>query len=297
MRAEEKELEGPELEREVGLEVEEAKEEEEELPVLATEEVVDAELLHKGRLFDALQLILADEKVNVSLLYLPQREANALEFLQAAVTGQDSMGEFVFAEDRGVLLEQALAVLQANLTSGDQGKLAELHAKFDQLSERVGTLRAELLSLEDAQDDLFDEKRQYVEEVTDEADEPADKPEPEPRDSITDFIASALSALAEVAPGKALEGPEVPDKVTPPSTLVGKAIPDKTPGPTTLVGPEVPDLVTAPSTLVGAAIPEKKVAPTTLLAPEVFPEPKVSTLVEDAPSAPPAKPATGTKRG
>ena len=297
MRAEEKELEGPELEREVGLEVEEAKEEEEELPVLATEEVVDAELLHKGRLFDALQLILADEKVNVSLLYLPQREANALEFLQAAVTGQDSMGEFVFAEDRGVLLEQALAVLQANLTSGDQGKLAELHAKFDQLSERVGTLRAELLSLEDAQDDLFDEKRQYVEEVTDEAGEPADKPEPEPRDSITDFIASALSALAEVAPGKGLEGPEVPDKVTPPSTLVGKAIPDKTPGPTTLVGPEVPDLVTAPSTLVGAAIPEKKVAPTTLLAPEVFPEPKVSTLAEDAPPAPPAKPAKGTKRG
>ncbi|HEY5938674.1 MAG TPA: hypothetical protein VIU61_28680, partial [Kofleriaceae bacterium] len=165
MRAEEKELEGPELEREVGLEVEEAKEEEEEMPILAAEEVVDAELLHKGRLFDALQLILADEELNISLLYLPQREANALEFLQAAVTGQDSMGEFVFAEDRGVLLEQALAVLQANLTQGDQAQLAELHAKFDQLSERVGTLRAELLSLEDAQDDLFDEKRQYLEEL------------------------------------------------------------------------------------------------------------------------------------
>lgn len=295
MRADEKQLEGPELEREVGLEVEEVQEEEEEMPILSVEEVMDAELAHRGRLFDAIQLILADEKLNISLLYLPQREANALEFLQAAVTGEDTMGEFVFAEDRGALLEQALAVLQANLTHGDHGKLGELHAKFDQLSDRVATLRAELLSLEDAQDDLFDEKRQYVEEL-DEADEvdPADKGdkgdkgEPEARDSITDFIASALTALAEV--GKALEGPEVPDKVTPPSTLVGQAIPDKKPGPTTLVGPEVPDLVTAPSTLVGAAIPEKPVAPSTLDGPEVKPTPKVSTLGE-----PPAPEKKGPK--
>jgi hypothetical protein len=282
VRADEKQLEGPELEREVGLEVEEAQEEEEEMPILSVEETKDAELAHRGRLFDAIQLILADEKLNISLLYLPQREANALEFLQAAVTGEDSMGEFVFAEDRGVLLEQALAVLQANLTQGDQEQLTELHSKFDQLSERVSTLRAELLSLEDAQDDLFDEKRQYEEEV-DEADEAdPDKGEPAARDANTDLVASALSALA---------GPEVPDKVTPPSTLVGAAIPDKKPEPTTLLAPEVPDLVTAPSTLVGAAIPDKKPEPTTLLAPEVHPEPKVSTLAEE-----PAKPAKGSKK-
>ena len=308
MRADEKQLEGPELEREVGLEVEEVQEEEEEMPILSVEQTKDAELMHRGRLFDAIQLILADEKLNISLLYLPQREANALEFLQAAVTGEDTMGEFVFAEDRGVLLEQALAVLQTNLTQGDQEQLTELHAKFDQLSERVATLRAELLSLEDAQDDLFDEKRQYVEEQTDEPDEadPADKGEPEVSDSITDFLASALTALADVAPGKALEGPETPDKVTPPSTLVGAAVPEKKLGPTTLLGPEVPDLVTAPSTLVGASIPEKKPQPTTLLEPEVHPEPKVSTLAEPPPAAPrtitpptrdkPAKQAKGSKK-
>jgi len=306
VRAEEKELEGPELEREVGLEEQEVEQEAEEMPILVGEESVDLELLHRGKLFDAIQLILANEKVNVSLLYLPQREAHALEFLQAAVTGSDSMGEFVFAEDRQVLLEQALAILQANVTHGDQSQLGELHAKFEELSTRVGELRAQLLNLEDAQDDLFDEKRQYYEEQATDAeadDVEAPETEPEPQDSITDFIAAALHALADVAPERepqapksTLAGPEVPDKAAEPTTLVGPEVPDLETPPTTLVGPEVPDKATEPTTLVGPEVPDLETSPTTLVGPEL-PEtpPRPSTLDADAP--PPIMSRTRTAAG
>ena len=104
MRAEDKQLEGPELERAQRLEtgIEQGHE---ELPVLAGEEVHDAELAHRGRLFDAIQLILSRGQLNVSLLHLPQREAHALEFLQTAVTGRDvNLGKFVYAEDRSAML-------------------------------------------------------------------------------------------------------------------------------------------------------------------------------------------------
>ena len=84
------------------------------------------------------------------------REALALEALQSAVTGRDrSMNTFMFAEDRKSLLEQALSVLQQNLTRGDSETLSALHAKYDELTENVANLREELLGLEDAQDDLI----------------------------------------------------------------------------------------------------------------------------------------------
>lgn len=157
MRAEDKELEGPELEHAQSLEeLEVAKEgEEEELPVIGTgEQLVDLELAHRGRLVDAIELVLAGEQLNLSLLYLPKRETEALALLQAAVEGQDSMGEFVFAEDRRSLLEQALAVLQQNLTHGSSEELAQLESHLHVLTSRVAELRQELLDLEDAQEDI-----------------------------------------------------------------------------------------------------------------------------------------------
>lgn len=156
MRAEDKELEGPELERASRLEeLEAAKEEDEELPVLEPgEQLVDLELAHRGRLVDAIELVLAGEHLNLDLLYLPRRETEALELLKAAVEGQDSMGEFVFAEDRRSLLEQALAVLQQNLTHGSSEDLAQLESHLHGLTSRVAELRHELLALEDAQEDI-----------------------------------------------------------------------------------------------------------------------------------------------
>jgi hypothetical protein len=227
VRAEEKQLEGPELEQAVTTErqIESEERQEEELPQLAGEEVRDAELQHRSRLFDALRLIVEGEQLTVSLLGLPQRETHALEALQTAVNGRDvHMNGFVFAEDRKVLLEQALAVLQANLTFGDSAELAELHGRYDSLVERIGALREELTNLEDAQDDLIDEKRQFAEkkpgedddkdddedEKAEEEDEEleekvdakadekdkADKPVLDENASIADLVGAALLAFA-----------------------------------------------------------------------------------------------------
>lgn len=217
MRAEEKELEGPELERDMRVEAGRQEEhEEEELPIQAGEEARDIAMDHRSRLFDALQLILARQEVNVSLLYLPQREALALETLQAAVTGKDTMGEFVFAEDRRVLLEQALAVLQQNLTYGEPAQLAELHAKFDALTNNVAELRAELTNLEDAQEELI-EGRDRGMEIDGDRD---DKPKPgKPEDA-------------------SLTGPDRPEPAKPPSTLSGPERPAPAKAPSTLSGPE-----------------------------------------------------------
>ena len=152
-------------------------------------------------------------------------------------------------------------MLQANVTYGDQAQLSELHSKFDSLSTRVGELRAELLNLEDAQDDLFEEKKQVLEETTD--DDAADKPvEPAEPEAITDFIAAALSAMAEVEPSSvpaipaSLSGPEVPDAPPAATTLVGPDLPARPPAPSTLDGPEVVREA-SPSTLAEALPPEK----------------------------------------
>lgn len=241
MRLEDKELEGPDLEREQGLEQleDETHENDKELPELAGPEVVDAELSYRTRMFDALQSILAGENLSIPMLYLPQREALALEALQSAVTGRDrSMNTFMFAEDRKSLLEQALAVLQQNLTRGDSETLTALYAKYDELTENVANLRDELLGLEDAQDDLIEQK-QREEEITS-----GDAPETEDAASGTGFIASALSALAEVAQvdgaqRSTLVGPELPEATKAASTLDGSEVKVEQ-KPSALSGPELP---------------------------------------------------------
>jgi len=212
VRAEDKQLEGPELEREQRVDT--TAQEREQLPVLAGDELRDLALDHRSRLLDALQLILAREQVTISLLYLPQREALALEALQTAVTGADSVGEFVFAEDRRSLLEQALAVLQQNLTYGEPALLAELQAKFDTMTERVTELRAELLNLEDAQEELIEGRDRGMDHGTA---EPTDEPKPAPKDDDT-----------------RLDGPERPQPAKP-STLAGPGpAVEQRPAPTTL---------------------------------------------------------------
>jgi hypothetical protein len=248
VRAEDKELEGPDLEREEQTR-DAAAHEEEELPALGGEELRDLELAHRSTLFDAIRLVLAGENVTVSLLYLPQRETHALEALQAAVRGQDSLGEFVFAEDRSALLEQALAVLQQNVTHGEPEQLAGLHAKFDELTSRVAELRHRLVNLSDAQDDLFDEKRQYGEVV------PADEGDQDDKPAAT---ADAVDA--------ALDGPERPEEPAPPSTLAGPERPAEPAPPSTLAGPERPEEPAPPSTLSGEPLPDQPRPPSELAA-------------------------------
>ena len=292
MRAEEKELEGPDLERAQGLKTE-IEQGEDELPVLASEEVHDAELAHRGRLFDAIRLILAREQVTVSLLQLPQRETHALEFLQTAVSGRDvHLGRFVYAEDRGSMLEQALAVLQQNLTHGSPAELAELHGKFDGMSSQIAELRAELHNLDEAQDDQFEQRHH---EATSTATEAADKPELD--ESVTGFIASALEALAGVAGIDAagmrvstLGGSERPEKPRAPTTLAGAEPVAVAKPASSLDGPE-PKIERLPTTLAGPDRTEPPKPASTLAGPELPEVPKrASTLSEPERSASPSIP-------
>jgi len=203
VRAEDKELEGPDLEREQRVESSRREaHEEEELPEVVGEEMQDVSFDHRSRLFDALRLVLAGEEVNLTLLYLPQRETHALEALQAAVTGSDSMGEFVFAEDRRGLLEQALAVLQQNLTYGEPSQLAELQSKFDSMTAQVGALRERLVDLEDAQEEI-DEFHNAAREKRGDADgDKDDKPDdkPAPDDGLAAFVSTLTGPELEQPP-------------------------------------------------------------------------------------------------
>jgi hypothetical protein len=319
VRAEEKELEGPELAREPALEVVEevSREDEEELPVFASEEVVDVELAHRSRVLDALALILSGAEVNISLLYLPKRETEALEFLKTAVTGHDTnLGNFVYAEDRALMLEQSLAVLQQNLTHGSAAELGELHGQLDRLTERLGDLREQLRNLEDAQDDLERAPETVTKAETDEDDKPAPVEE---EDSLTGFLASALNTLAKVsgaAPPKVstLEGPERPESPKPPTTLAGDAVAEAPKPPSTLSeGPAIAATPPRLSTLDGPELPEVTKPTSTLSGPEVVDEePQRSTLYSEgltralieppepaAPEPPAGKPKNpkGKKRG
>jgi hypothetical protein len=285
LRAEDKELEGPELEREPRLEEEHVRAEEPELPILAEQEVVDIELVHRSRLFDALELILAEAHVEIGQLQLPEREMHALEFLQAAVSGRDELGTFVYAEDRRNLLEQSLAILQANITHGDATKLSELHAKFDTMSERVATLRAELSSLEDAQDELFAQDREGAKaEASDTADKPGDKPAKKPDKESLGFISRALNAISGRSNDNAslYDGPEAKHEPKP-STLSGPDVPDKPKPASTLAGPDVPVPARPASTLSGPDRAEPAKPGSTLDGPEPKPAAKPPSIYEPEP--------------
>ncbi len=234
MRAEDKQLEGPELEREQRVDRPQAHEEA-EMPVLAGEEVRDVGMDHRSHLLDALQLILAGEHVNLGLLYLPRRETLALEALHAAVHGADSLGEFVFAEDRRSLLEQALAVLQANLTYGEPAQLAELQSKFGLLTGQLAELREQLTSLEDAQEerDEFHNAAKQRGEASDgeHDDDDDDKPKPLAADAKEPTLAEFVTTLT---------GPARAEPAKPPSTLAGPELPAAPPRVSTLTDDEPP---------------------------------------------------------
>ncbi len=294
MRLEDKELEGPELEREQRLEkLEDASHERDrELPQHAGHEVESLELDHRPRLFDALQAILAGENLSIPMLYLPQREAQALEALQAAVSGRDrSMNTFVFAEDRASLLEQALSVLQQNLTQGDAATLASLHAKYDELTENVANLRGELHGLEDAQDDLIEQK-QHEKQVSGDAPDTTENDADED-ESVTGFIASALNALAAVAAAEGetpfrstLVGPELPDAARSASTLEGPEV-EVAPKTSSLAGPDLPAPATHASALdaPGPEVPAKRDHVSALAGPDVAEPEKRSQLYTEGMSA------------
>lgn len=185
MRAEEKEVEGPAVEREAE-KVDEG-EDREHLPEIGGEELRDVDRTDGGTLLAAMRQILANAPLNIEQLVLPEREIRALDALQKAVSGKSDKHMFVFAEDRKSLLEQALAVLQPNLTAtGQTSELAEMSDSLAQMTKRVAELRKKLTSLEDAQDELMaDEKERFLAAATGEtADKPSDPDAPRPASTV-----------------------------------------------------------------------------------------------------------------
>lgn len=204
-----------------------AEEENDEFRELAREDERDAETEHAGKVLAAMQAILDKQKVVVSSLQLPQREAIALEYLQAAVSGrQANQGTFVLASDRRDMLEQALAVLQPNLTNMSPDKLREL-GDYGQLVEKLGDLRGNLSDLEDAQDELLDNALELP-DLTKESPDTDDAPKPP----------SALSNGPPIAEPKKKselsEGAAVPAKQYESTLSQGAAVLEKKPAKSTL---------------------------------------------------------------
>jgi hypothetical protein len=175
-------------------------------------------------------------------------------------------------------------VLQQNLTHGSPSELAELHTKFDALTDRVADLRSHLVNLEDAQDELM-EGDQHAPKSS------ASGDTADVNESVTGFIASALQALAVVAGTdvnalkSTLDGPERPAEPKTPSTLDGAERVPLARGPSTLAGPALPDAAPPPTTLVGPDAPPKPELASTLDGPERPTEPRRSRLQTEGMSA------------
>jgi hypothetical protein len=257
------------------------------LPAPLVEALHDAALERRGQLLGAIRMILDRQTLVVSHLHLPQREARALEALQVAVSGKSrDLGQFVYATDRRDMLEQALAVLQPDLTHANDQAAHELHAQFVDLTERVAELRHALTELEDSQDELREKHQKAA--IEEAATEPGDKPKPSDPDAPR--------------PPTTLVGPDRPEPERPTTTLVGPDLPPE-PAPTsTLAGPDLPEPARPMTTLVGPDLPEPARPPTTLVGPDLPPEPApTSTLAgpEATAEGPPGdaeEGATKTKR-
>ena len=245
MRIEEKEIDGLEIEHaerqretSLGPDREATARVEGELPEFAGEQARDAERERGTRLIDAMRQLLAGDELSISQLGLPAREAKALEALKAAVTGRNELNMFVYAEDRRSLLEQALAVLQPNLTSGKESELTELAQSMELLTRAVGNVREALGALGDAQEELIGEEKRAFEVAAAPGDKD-DKPKPKPSDP------DAPRPLAATT----LTGPERPQPAKPPTTLVGPEVKTEPKTSTLSSGPEVKVPAKGPTTL------------------------------------------------
>ena len=237
---------------------------EDHLPEPVAEVLVsDAALELRTRLVGAIHRILDRQTLSVGDFHLPALQARALEALKTAVDGRSTdLGQFVFADDRRDLLEQALAVLQPDLTVGDDAAAQALHEELATLTERVGELRHKLTDLEDAQDELDLVPKEATAAASDADDKPAPPVDPDaPRPATT------------------LTGPELPEPPAPATTLVGPEPRAEPRPPSSLVGPELPPAPAAPSSLIGAELPPEPARASTLDGPErPAPPPAPSTL-------------------
>lgn len=230
MRQEAKEVDGPELEQ-----AEERKrpnelveEDEEELYDLDGKPELTHDVGESASVIGAMNTILEGEQIIVNDLRLPKRELRALEALKAAVDGRDSeLDQFVYAEDRRTLLEQALAVLQPQIADLSQtGGLP-----FEELLHKVAGVREKLNNLEDAEEEV----QRHPEQTKGEEGDTEDKPKPQPGDDDTSLTGEPRKIDK---PASSLTGPEVKEAPKPASTLGGPEIKEAAKPQSTLGEPE-----------------------------------------------------------
>jgi hypothetical protein len=181
VRAEEKQVDGPEIQRAEQKESLLDREEKELQQGIANERPVDHE--RDTQLVATMKGILEKRPIAVRELGLPPRETQALEMLQNAVNGRHVRTDrFTYAEDRRSMLEQALAILQPNLTSSHTSIVDSVRTEVEQLVGQVHDLRIYLMNLEDSQEDLHEGVRQEKFASPAGAGDTADKPKPTDED-------------------------------------------------------------------------------------------------------------------
>ncbi|MEO6777758.1 MAG: hypothetical protein ABI467_32860 [Kofleriaceae bacterium] len=222
MRFEDKAVDGAELELDKDRPDNELVEDDhEEVDAIRIDDVLAQH--QESTLLAAMREILECRHVVINDLALPQRELRALEALKAAVTGRDAeLSQFVYASDRRDLLEQALAVVQPRVMS-------DLTRPFQDLVQRIGTLRHDLKELEDAQDELLEANQEVG--VTKADAETADKPKPKPASDNDLSLDGPARVIAK--PPTSLTGERAPAPVLP-STLDGPALREPPPHETTV---------------------------------------------------------------
>jgi hypothetical protein len=235
--------------------------EEKEAPEAEQAEEIDTSALRFHLLASYIEaLIEGNREPETDFGWLNEVEQRGLELLAAAIGGHaHGSARQIYAEDRMVMLEQALAALQPALAAGFESADVDLHV-YDTLVADLTELRSELASLADAQEEMRAHDTQQL-LGRDDGGKPSIKPPAKPVDAgeVGDDRPSTLAA----------GGPAAPDKAVVPSTLAagGPAAPDKPAVPSTLAagGPVAPEKPVVPSTLAagGPVAPDKKPQPST----------------------------------
>lgn len=241
MRQEDKQIDGPELERA------EARKRENELVEEPEDELYDldgrpersVDSTRSAGVTSAMRAILEGDELSIDALDVEPRHRTALSALRTAVEGTDpQLARFVYAEDRRQLLEQALAVLQPELANLDT-RSDEFHALLHDVAE----LREDLDELEDAEDEIEEFHRAHKVEAASEAgDRDDDDREGDGDDKGSDgAVADGAAPLRGQRTGevKPRRGERSRDRATSTATATARGAGAGEPGPgSSLEGPE-----------------------------------------------------------
>jgi hypothetical protein len=228
LRQEDKEVDGP------GLEHAEERKRENELVEEREDELFDLDGLpettldgeRSAEVLIAMKQVLAGDRLVINDLKLPKRQLIALEAMKTAVEGKDQrLSQFVYAEDRRTLLEQALAVLQPEIAS-----MQGAGTQFEDMLAQVGTLRDRLNVLEDAEEGFLEmrphDQTQDGNETDDKPDETDDKndsdlDDPKKKQAKPKPPAAPKTdgKTADEEEDRSLTGPERPEPPKGPTTL------------------------------------------------------------------------------